>query len=143
MVEQALAKKALDEFRDSPPCSPSETCRMVWMIYRNREENITRQRIIDVINDSPEMAVHFLAVGATYSDTTGQPERCWIWQGEKSIRELNQIIDLDLLKTTLPSVLKPPTPQDTPRPVGGEEFETLHDIGWKVLEYLKKQEATS
>ena len=141
LVEQTLANKMLAEYRNQPPDSPNSICRTVWMIYRNIEPGKTREQVTQLVRDHSEFSLHFMAVGCTYSDTTGDPDRRWKWNGVKSVRELAEIADPVVLEHSVRSVLKDRSlPVDkSSGPLRDREYETLEGIGWRFLNHLERK----
>lgn len=140
-VEQALAERALAEFIENPPDSPNSTKDMVWRIWRNRKADETRQRVTNIITERPDLALHFLAAGCSFSGTPDHPSRCWTWKDEKSIHDIGEIVDLEELRKALTSQVKELTKsrEDKPASVFDRELQSLEAIAQRFLDSFTRE----
>jgi hypothetical protein len=142
-VEQTLADKVLAEFVAHPPDCPDSTKDMVWLIWRNRRERETLERVTKIVIQRPDLALHFLAAGCGFSGTTHNPGCCWKWSDDKSITSIGEIVDLEVLRRALtPFVEALPDDMDVqPKSVFDREYQSLEAIARTFLNSFPKEES--
>lgn len=98
-----LAKRILTELQNKAPEDPNTFSTFVWSVWHDGDRESLKQILNAKLLKSPEIAPAILASVCTMrtAPTPKPPEKCWIWNGEKSLKSLEKICDLEQVTTVL------------------------------------------
>ncbi|MES2737597.1 MAG: P-loop NTPase fold protein [Verrucomicrobiota bacterium] len=137
--DEELAKQSIAAYEGGfIPQSNDLICKMVWTLYRNRHLPNLTTRVRELSLKTPEVGLQFLAAGCDFGSSESHKAACWIWVGEKGLRDVERLLSMPVLKKVLKTLPE--------KPANYEPFSlyldylTLEEVGWACLRSLREQE---
>jgi predicted KAP-like P-loop ATPase len=135
LAHQSLARYEAGELPDTNEMIKN----MAWAISRNISEQGIKSRLEALVVKNPAIALQMVITGCGFGHSEQQNEACWIWH-DNSCEKIARIISPGLMRQALLQVL-PVKREEEPSGNAGHRYQTLSQIGWRVLDTYSSTKA--
>ena len=112
---------------------------MAWAISRNISEQGIKSHLEALAVKNPAIGLQMAVTGCGFGHSEQQNEACWIWNDD-SCEKIERIISPELMRQALLQAL-PANREGESNGETGNRYQTLNQIGWKVLDAYSSAKA--
>lgn len=134
LAEQSLAKYEAGELPDTNEMIVN----MVWAISRNISEEGIKSQLEALVIKNPAIGLQMTVTGCGFGVSEQRNRACWIWYDDSCDR-VARVISPEVMKEALMKVLPARDLTDTSDPE--DHYQTLNQIGWRLLDGYKSSKA--